>query len=351
MLSGNSPGTTIDADDVFGGPQGRTFLSNAEETNKSTKRIFDADNVAREIENRYAQGERGVTTAENLVADPRTNERLSTFPHLSLVVSATKNSRSAVPATGRLADGILRMRCVPGRVRMDVRALTDALGVDLREVAGMRDQLLFGFDPVTEILKGVSSHINVLHSFLRDVLLSLLKELGENQQSGLAFIAASECVVGIHKAIAAASEMTRKANAAAAARPRAVSSRCRCCGGQGHGAGPLIYPFMRRVGLAASKEENRKRKAGHQLPPEFTAPKLPVKRNRVSESAVRTSVRKTDVEALPSPTNLYLDATEITGEDASRARVRMRDFENQMSIEKFVERGRGKSEAASRSVH
>ena len=315
--------STAEANVIFGGEVGRWLLSSSEETAKATRMVFGND-VAHGIQNRFAEGERGITTAENVLVDPNNGQRVSTFPQLSVAATRSKREHAnhSGPITGVISqdDSSLCMASgdFPGRSRLD---LEDFIGLAYDSEKCLGDQLLFGFDPISEILKCVSSHMTVLHSFLMDVLSALeqhIKQWGPTALEGsgrgteLTFHEAAACVTRIKKTILAAHEATT-------VNKQQRGTRCCCCGESGHGKGPLVDPFLESVGASLPREKAKV--SLHTPPPEFIVSK-PNSRKRQAAAAA-ASGRNNSLAFAPATTCTALSTPAVViAETLRRGRKR-----------------------------
>nr|BDT62439.1 MAG: wsv131-like protein [Melicertus latisulcatus pemonivirus] len=342
--------TNVDTDAIFRGAVDRLLLSTPKETINSARRIFGGDNVHK-IQTRFAEGEGGISTSENVLALPSQDDghtrRVSTFKHLSILVSGSKSNydtrRSPCTALvldhGRngpgAKDGLVmdvETGDYPGRTRLDHKPISDILlprlllldpsadpGLTGRSLtSNIDDQLLFGFDPISEVLKAASSHLTVLHSFILDVLASLASHVVkwgplalEGDGSELSFHETASCVTRIHRVLQSVTEATAKVNASTKIagnsnvqskknRRKTSGDVCRCCGGRGHGSGPLIDPFLVAIRVVPEtttiKDTVSSTNKNSSVPPEFIFrdTSLPRKRIRTTRRLLHFLAPPTD---------------------------------------------------------
>nr|BDV49845.1 MAG: wsv131-like protein [Penaeus semisulcatus pemonivirus] len=315
--------TNNNADEIFGGTVDRLLLSSPKETVSSMQHIFGC-NTIHKINTRFAGDESGILTSENILVYPSQDghiQRISTFKHLAILVSASKSNYDAQrgPCTARVVDHgndrvstkentviDLETGDYPGRTRLNHKPISDILvsrlsildpstepgQLDRRSTFSIDDQLLFGFDPISEVLKSASSHLTVMHSFIMDVLASLISHVIkwgpvalESNGSELSFHAAASCITRIHQVLQFAAQATARVNLYTKVasdlniQPKHNRKRkknddnnsksnnnyytnnnnkygdiCRCCGGRGHGKGPLIDPFLSAIGVTPTKK-------------------------------------------------------------------------------------------------
>jgi len=353
---GNMANTNTDA--IFRGTLDRLLLSSPKETASSMRHIFGCDAVHK-IQTRFAEGESGILTSENILVYPSQNghpQRVSTFKHLSLLVSGSKSRYDTQrgPCTALVTDLVddrvgtkentimdLETGDYPGRTRLNHKPISDILVSHLSTLdpsaesdlsgrqltSSIDDQLLFGFDPISEVLKCASSHLTVLHSFLLDVLASLASHIIkwgpvglEGNGSELSFHAAAGCVTRIHQVLQSATHATAKVNLSTKVasdliiQPKNIKKKrsddnnnnnnndnkfgdiCRCCGGRGHGKGPLIDPFLAAVGVTPTNLKNTILTGGKisNVPPE-----LIFRDPRLSKTKCRNTSRRFDSLMVP----------------------------------------------------
>ena len=120
-------------------------------------------------------------TSENIVSDPKTNNKVSSINHLNLYTSTTfkdiihyLNNQSS--NTGYIRNVHKTVTSAPAdRVFSNV-SLTDGktvANVDPKLGNLASSSLKFGFEPLTEVMKNCCSCLVILHSFLRSILLVL----------------------------------------------------------------------------------------------------------------------------------------------------------------------------------
>lgn len=229
-------------------------------------------------------------TAENILIDPDTKERLSSMLALDLILQTSKIDHPKVrlfPKDGDDTGCILKLsdlektNMIPSNslIETDHMITSASLGKEGREI--LQKTFDFGFDPLSEILKCCSTAHTVIYSMLFS-LLALLKrriktwgaqKLDKGEGNELTFYRALEIcqeLLGVlkeSKKITSISEsMKRLSNSS--------SSACSFCGVKSHTKTPIIESFKRNTREYDNKQVNaeiskRKQKYYSNTPPEM----------------------------------------------------------------------------------
>ena len=209
-------------------------------------------------------------TMENLIADPNTGKPISSVLSMKTIINQCQKLHPTVDADGTKLSNIQRAMAIPTNDIIESSEEVKKVGDGKAELF-MRNQMLFGFDAVTEILKNCCASHTVIHSILKGALMVLydkIKEWGPQQLETpgqeMTLCTTIECIQKICDLVKEAKESTTRKIT------KSNLSRCGRCKAKGHGTSTIITPF---IDLVNARYDDSTSSAidvqNYNLPPEF----------------------------------------------------------------------------------
>nr|BDT62702.1 MAG: wsv131-like protein [Metapenaeus ensis nimavirus] len=198
-------------------------------------------------------------TLENVIADGE-GKRITSLLTMDLLLESCNLRQPKVDAETNVLSGLECAMAVPTN---DIVLAPQSVSAVLNGAAelAMRDQMRFGFDPITEILKNCCASHTIMHSFLKSALLALYERIRnwgpsqlETHGQEMALCAALEIVSSICQIVHEAKQATTHRDVgtsvtASNGRTRGVSSAMTCtrCKAKGHGLSPVVQPLIDQI--------------------------------------------------------------------------------------------------------
>nr|GBG35621.1 wsv131-like protein [Sesarmops intermedium nimavirus] len=234
----------------------------------------DEKNIVNEVLKDITNGVTGkddYLTTENVIADPTTKRRITSFLTMNAVLQSCEIKHPTVNST-TLSD-IQNAMAIPTSdiVVLSPEHVTNNIVVTAD--SAMRSQMRFGFDAVTEILKNCCASHTVIHSILKSALMTLYEKVKEWGPQQLETPGQEMALCTILQSLGKIREIVKEAKKSTTRKIVKSNSSCGRCKAKGHGSSTIITPFINRVNAKYDDSTSSAMRAidsqNYNLPPEF----------------------------------------------------------------------------------
>nr|BDT62974.1 MAG: wsv131-like protein [Trachysalambria curvirostris nimavirus] len=194
----------------------------------------------------------GYLTIENVIADNE-GSRLSFVGPMNMLIDTCSLRQPTVDKNAKVLSNLQNAMAVPTDKIIDYypNPANNFLGEEA--VKAIRDQMRFGFDPVTEILKNCCASHTVIYSFLKsalDMLYKKTRDWGSRQLETpgqeIALCAALQIVGRICEIINEANQATAYGGSVAVS-GKSSPTACSRCKSKRHSSSPIVQPFIDEI--------------------------------------------------------------------------------------------------------